>query len=132
VVDPAYSLGTLGHGVFGSFIDHPGRCVYESCERVVLEHSYDDVDFISCHAYYQERHGERGSFLASAVNMDAFIEAVIAMADSVKAALRSQRMINISFDEWNVWYADRYNTGGKITGIANWPYAPRCSKISIR
>src|SRR5215217_948447 len=94
-------------------------------ERVVLEHSYDDVDFISCHAYYQERDDDRGSFLASAVDMDAFIEAVIATADSVKAVLHSQRMINISFDEWNVWYADRYNTGGKITGIDNWPYAPR-------
>ena len=51
-------------------------------ERVVLEHTYDDVDFISCHSYYQERNGDRGSFLASAVDMDAFIEAVIATADS--------------------------------------------------
>jgi alpha-N-arabinofuranosidase len=94
-------------------------------ERVVLEHAYDDVDFISCHAYYQELDGDRGSFLASAVDMDAFIETVIATADSVKAARRSDRLINISFDEWNVWYADRYNNGGKITGIDNWPYAPR-------
>ena len=31
-------------------------------ERVVLEHTYDDVDFISCHAYYQERDSDRGSF----------------------------------------------------------------------
>jgi alpha-N-arabinofuranosidase len=94
-------------------------------ERVVLEHTYNDVDFISCHAYYQERDGDRGSFLASAVDMDAFIDAVIATADSVKAALRRSRTIDISFDEWNVWYSDRYNTGGKITGIDNWPYAPR-------
>jgi alpha-N-arabinofuranosidase len=94
-------------------------------ERVVLEHTYEDVDFISCHAYYQERAGDLGSFLASAVDMDAFIESVIATADSVKAAGRSERMINISFDEWNVWYSDRYNNGGKITGLDNWPYAPR-------
>jgi alpha-L-arabinofuranosidase len=98
-------------------------------ERVVLEHTYDDVDFISCHAYYQERAGDRGSFLASAVDMDAFIEAVIATADAVKAARPPRRlsdhMINISFDEWNVWYADRYNNGDKITGLDNWPYAPR-------
>jgi alpha-L-arabinofuranosidase len=94
-------------------------------ERVVLEHSYDDIDFISCHAYYQERDGDRGSFLASAVDMDAFIEAVIATADSVKATRRRERNINISFDEWNVWYSDRYNEGGKITGLDTWPYAPR-------
>ncbi len=74
-------------------------------ERVVLEHCYDDVDFISCHAYYQQREGDRGSFLASAVDMEAFIEAVIATADSVKAARRSERRIAISFDEWNVWYS---------------------------
>jgi alpha-N-arabinofuranosidase len=94
-------------------------------ERVVLEHTYDDVDFISCHAYYQERDGDRGSFLASAVDMEAFIEAVIATADAVKAARRSERSIAISFDEWNVWYRDRYHEGGKITGPDNWPYAPR-------
>jgi len=94
-------------------------------ERVVLEHTYDDIDFISCHSYYEERDGDRGSFLASAVDMDAFIQAVIAIADAVKAALRSERTINLSFDEWNVWYSDRYDKGGRITGLANWPYAPR-------
>jgi alpha-N-arabinofuranosidase len=94
-------------------------------ERVVLEHCYEDVDFISCHAYYQERDGDRDSFLASAVDMDAFIEAVIATADSVKAAQRSERSIAISFDEWNVWYQDRYHKSGRITGLDNWPYAPR-------
>ena len=94
-------------------------------ERVVLEHTYDDVDFISCHSYYEERDGDRGSFLASAVDMDAFIGAVIAAADAVKAALRSERTINIAFDEWNVWYSDRYHDEGRITGLANWPYAPR-------
>jgi alpha-N-arabinofuranosidase len=60
-------------------------------ERVVLEQSYEDVDFISCHAYYQERDGDRGSFLASAVDMETFIEAVIATADSVKSTRRSER-----------------------------------------
>jgi alpha-N-arabinofuranosidase len=57
--------------------------------------------------------------------MDAFIDSVIATADSVKSALRRSRTIDISFDEWNVWYSDRFNTGGKITGLGNWPYAPR-------
>ena len=94
-------------------------------ERVVLEHTYRDIDFISGHSYYQERNGDRGSFLASAVNMDAFIEAVVATADSVKATMRSERTIDISFDEWNVWYSDRFNESGKITDVNMWPYAPR-------
>jgi alpha-N-arabinofuranosidase len=94
-------------------------------ERVVLSHTYDDVDYISCHAYYQERNGDLGSFLASGVDMDRFIESVVATADHVKAVKRSDKTINISFDEWNVWYLDRFEEDGKIEGIDNWPVAPR-------
>jgi alpha-N-arabinofuranosidase len=94
-------------------------------ERVVLTHTYDDVDYISCHAYYQEKNGDLGSFLASAVDMDHFIESVVATADHVKAVLGSSKTVNISFDEWNVWYLDRYENVDKIEGLGNWPVAPR-------
>ena len=94
-------------------------------ERVVLSHSYDDVDYISCHAYYEEKNGDLGSFLASAVDMDRFIETVVATADHVKAVRGSDKTINISFDEWNVWYIDRYHGVDKIEGLDNWPVAPR-------
>jgi alpha-L-arabinofuranosidase len=94
-------------------------------ERVVLEHSYDDVDFISCHAYYQEHDGDTGSFLASAVDMDRFIDSVIATADAVKANLRKGKTINISFDEWNVWYQTRHHTEAQRADIRSWPVAPR-------
>jgi alpha-L-arabinofuranosidase len=94
-------------------------------ERVVLTHTYEDVDYISCHAYYEEKDGDLGSFLASAVDMDRFIESVVATADHVKAVLGSDKTINISFDEWNVWYIDRYHGVDKIEGVDNWPVAPR-------
>jgi len=94
-------------------------------ERVVLTHTYDDVDLISCHAYYEERGGDIGSFLASAVDMDGFIESVVATADHVKAVRGSSKQIDISFDEWNVWYLERYHGVDKIEGIDNWPIAPR-------
>ena len=94
-------------------------------ERVVLTHTYDDVDYISCHAYYEEKDGDLGSFLASAIDMDHFIESVVATADHVKAVNGSSKTINISFDEWNVWYTDRYSTIDKIEGLENWPVAPR-------
>jgi len=93
-------------------------------ERVVLSHSYDEVDYISCHAYYED-HGDRPSFLASGVDMDRFIESVVATADHVKAVRRSSKIINISFDEWNVWYTSRFENVDKIQGIDNWPVAPR-------
>lgn len=94
-------------------------------ERVVLEQTYDDVDFISCHAYYEPRGDDYGSFLASAVNMDRFIEAVVATADHVKAVRGSDKTINISFDEWNVWYQSRYQEVERITDVETWPVAPR-------
>ncbi len=98
---------------------------FGSWERDVLMETYDDVDYISCHAYYQERDGDLGSFLASPVDMDRFIETVVATADHVKAVKRSDKRIDISFDEWNVWYQDRYRDVDKIEGIENWPVAPR-------
>lgn len=94
-------------------------------ERVALNHTYDDVDYISCHAYYEEKNGDTDSFLASAVNMDRFIENVVATADHVGAVKGSNKKINISFDEWNVWYIERHNSEEKIVDPKHWPIAPR-------
>jgi len=93
-------------------------------ERVVLSHAYDEVDFISCHAYYHDA-GDRASFLASSVDMDGFIETVVATADRVKAERQSAKTVNVSFDEWNIWDVERFETVDKIGGIDNWPIAPR-------
>lgn len=94
-------------------------------ERTVLRHTYDEVDYISCHAYYELKDGDLPTFLASAVDMDRFIETVVAIADEIKAEKGSDRTVNISFDEWNVWYIDRFHSDDELTGIANWPVAPR-------
>ncbi|NYF16984.1 alpha-N-arabinofuranosidase [Microbacterium sp. AK009] len=102
-----------------------GMPTFGEWERVVLEHTYDNVDYISCHAYYEPEGDDLASFLASGVDMDRFIDAVVATADHVKAIRRSEKTINISFDEWNVWYQSRYNEVDKITDVADWPVAPR-------
>jgi alpha-L-arabinofuranosidase len=94
-------------------------------ERTVLQETFDDADFISCHAYYEEVDGDAASFLASAVDMDHFIEAVVATADAVAAEKKSTKRINISFDEWNVWYNTRYRKVERITDPGEWPVAPR-------
>lgn len=98
---------------------------FASWEHTVLRHTYDDVDFISCHAYYEEADGDLDSFLAAGVDMDRFIESVVAVADGVGAELKSQKKIMISFDEWNVWYQKRDRDKNTIAGIDNWPKAPR-------
>ena len=94
-------------------------------DRTVLEETYDEVDYISCHAYYEPVGGDFGSFLASAVGMDRFIESVVATADHVKAERRSEKSLAISFDEWNVWYKSRYEQVDRITDPSHWPVAPR-------
>ncbi len=76
---------------------------YPEWDRVVLEHTYDQVDYISMHRYY-ENEGNVADFLASFVDMDDFIKTIAATADYVKAKQRSSKVMKISFDEWNVWY----------------------------
>ena len=76
---------------------------------------------ISAHAYYWEKDHDLASFLASAVGMDHFIDSVVATADHVRAAKKSTKTINISFDEWNVWYIN----GKRSTPPTDWPVAPR-------
>jgi alpha-N-arabinofuranosidase len=80
---------------------------FGSWEATVLEHTYDLVDYISMHAYYEELDGDRNSFLASALDMEAFIEGVVATCDYVGAKKKSTKKMKISFDEWNVWYSSR-------------------------
>jgi alpha-L-arabinofuranosidase len=96
-------------------------------EATVLEHTYDVVDYISAHAYYQLLDGDHASFLASSVDMDRFIHQVVATADHVGARLGSDKRINISFDEWNVWYLRELQSGqGGLPD--DWTVAPRTSE----
>ncbi|MDQ0612795.1 alpha-N-arabinofuranosidase [Microbacterium sp. W4I4] len=91
-------------------------------EQTVLTEAYEHVDYISAHAYYWEQDGDLGSFLASAVDMDRFIDAVSATADGVRAARKDSRSIHISFDEWNVWYQNRAES--RPPSGDDWPVAP--------
>ncbi|MGV9193729.1 alpha-N-arabinofuranosidase [Microbacterium sp. MC2] len=103
-----------------------GMPTFGSWERTVLEHTFDDVDFISCHSYYQEHGGDAQEFLASGVDMARFIESVAAIADAVAAAKKSDKRIMISFDEWNVWYLHNEDGGqDDKPREPGWPVAPR-------
>jgi alpha-N-arabinofuranosidase len=97
LVDPSIELVAVGSS-------NAHMPTFGSWEHTVLSHAYDEVDYISLHAYYQEHDGDAVSFLASANDMDYFIESVIATADAVKAKRHAKKTIQLSFDEWNVWY----------------------------
>lgn len=73
-------------------------------EREVLEECYDSVDYISMHQYYGNQENNTADFLASSVDMDTFIKNVVAICDYVQGRKHGKKQINISFDEWNVWY----------------------------
>ncbi|TRY19707.1 alpha-L-arabinofuranosidase [Tessaracoccus rhinocerotis] len=91
-------------------------------ERTVLTEAWDHVDMISAHAYYWEKESGLQEFLLGAEDMDRFIDQVAATADTVAAARKSDKVIGISFDEWNVWYQDR--TPSKPPTGDDWPVAP--------
>ena len=73
-------------------------------EYTVLDHAYDHVDFISLHLYWENPENDLPNYLAKSVEMDRFIKDVASIADAVKAKKGSDKTINLSFDEWNVWY----------------------------
>lgn len=87
-------------------------------ELTVLEHTYDYVDYISLHQYYDNLSSNTADFLGRSVHMDAFIKSVAAICDAVKAKKHSQKTINLSFDEWNVWY---HSNEAKVN---DWQIAP--------
>ena len=100
-----------------------GMPTFGDWERTVLEHSYEHVDYVSCHAYYQELDGDLGSFLASALDMEFFIDAVVATADHVGHKKRSEKKMQLSFDEWNVWYLKEHQEAAEVND--EWSYSPR-------
>lgn len=73
-------------------------------EATTLDLAYDNVDYVSLHQYYDNKTGDTASFLAKSMELDDFIYSIICTCDFVKAKKRTKKQINLSFDEWNVWY----------------------------
>ena len=96
----------------------PGMPTFGSWERTVLDECYDVVDYLSLHSYYGNQDGKTGEFLAKNITMDAFIRDTAAICDEIKAAKGSDKTIDLSFDEWNVWF---HSNGYKAE---KWQVAP--------
>jgi alpha-N-arabinofuranosidase len=113
LVDPSIELVAVGSSM-------RSMTTFASWEATVLEQTYGVVDYISLHAYYEQYEDDVDSFLATATDMDLFIDSVIATADHVGARLRSTKKLRLAFDEWNVWYQKRF------VGAPNleWRHAP--------
>jgi alpha-N-arabinofuranosidase len=109
-----------GLDLVASGSSHSGMATFGSWESTVLEETYEHVSHISCHQYYAETPDDLASFLASGVDLESFIEGVVATADAVRARGRHTKRINLSLDEWNVTFR-----GDDVPDTVPWQRAPR-------
>ena len=73
-------------------------------ERTVLRHTYEDIDYLSLHTYYQNNEGDIPAFLANNIRMNHFIKEVRDICEEIKKEKGSEKEVKLAFDEWNVWY----------------------------
>ncbi|MFD2706051.1 arabinosylfuranosidase ArfA [Salibacterium lacus] len=97
LVDPEIELVSCG----SSSSDMP---TFPQWEATTLEHTYEYADYVSLHQYYTNYENDTANFLAQSLEMDRFISTVVSTCDYIKAKKRSRKTINLSFDEWNVWF----------------------------
>lgn len=112
-VDPTIELVACGSS-------DPNMPTYGEWEKTVLEHTYDYVDYLSLHCYYGNKENDTPNFLARAEGMDRFIKETAKICDDVKSSKSSNKTINLSFDEWNVWY----RTKDEEKDMERWQIAP--------
>lgn len=92
-------------------------------ETSTLEEAYEYVDYISLHQYYGNRKNDTADFFAKTQDLELFLHSVISACDYVKAKKRSKKNINLSFDEWNVWYHTT-DADNEEMGRNPWQQAP--------
>lgn len=113
LVDPSIELVSCG----SSNAEMP---TFPEWEATTLDHTYEHVDYISLHQYYGNRTNDTANYLASTLDMDNFIKTVVSTCDYIKAKKRSKKQINLSFDEWNVWF----HSNEQDKQIEPWTVAP--------
>ncbi len=73
-------------------------------DEEILRHLYNDVEYLSIHAYFGNSDRNFPKFFSSAEQLDRQIENSIACCDAVGAEKKSLKKIMLALDEWNVWY----------------------------
>jgi alpha-N-arabinofuranosidase len=104
---------------------HSYMPTYPDWERIVLEHTYETIDHISLHMYFNNRANHTQNYLAMNARLDEYIGTVASTIEYVRAKQRSKKKVTISFDEWNVWYHSNAADRKVLDGKDGWPQAPR-------
>jgi alpha-N-arabinofuranosidase len=89
-------------------------------ERIVLEHAYEYIDYISLHIYFANLENDTPNFLGRSLEMDAFIKTAAGICDYIKTLKHSKKTINLSFDEWNV----AFHSAEKDRKMEKWAESP--------
>jgi alpha-L-arabinofuranosidase len=116
LIDPSIELVAAGSS-------SPDMSTFPEWEATVLDRCYEEIDYISLHCYMDNIENDISNFLAKSVTMDAFIDTVISTCDYIKAKKRNKKQINISFDEWNVWFHSK-GEEKRILKDEPWQIAP--------
>lgn len=96
-------------------------------EATTLSYTYDYVDYVSLHQYYGGQEKGTAEFLAQSVDMEHYIQGVLAACDFVRAKKRSRKQMNISFDEWGVWEIPDTDVASQVDERP-WQVAPHLSE----
>lgn len=100
---------------------------YTDWERIVLEASYEFIDYIALHQYYGGQERGIGEFLSQSLEMEEYIDTVTGICDMIKNKKGLRKKIDISFDEWGVWEIP----GDEVAESVNkrdWEIAPTFSE----
>lgn len=102
----------------------PKMPTYPAWEATVLDYTYDSIDYISLHMYFDNHAGNTADYLAQNARLDDYIATIAGVITYTKAKKRSKKDVYISFDEWNVWYHSREADRKVLEGNDGWPHAP--------
>ncbi|MBE5845325.1 MAG: alpha-N-arabinofuranosidase [Butyrivibrio sp.] len=95
----------------GSCTNELGHDTYGIWDQAVLEECYDVIDYLSLHRYYNyypEKHlaypneQNESDIPYMFRDLQNYLDTVIGVCDFVKGKKRTDKQINISFDEWGV------------------------------
>jgi alpha-N-arabinofuranosidase len=94
---------------------------YPEWDRTVLETCWEHVDYLALHYYATNYENDTASYLALSAQFESHLDTLSGLLRYVKAKLRSNHNVVLSWVAWNVWYKDRSGHGG-------WQEAPHLSE----
>ena len=72
--------------------------------KETLSVGYKYIDYLSVHDYIANKDNNFPYYMAAASRRGQQIDRMIALCDEVKGELGAEHSVDISYDEWNVWY----------------------------